>query len=793
MARTPVLLALASLAVVLSVAPVAGQCEPEWLPGPGVPGVSCAYSGDGLCGVRAMTKWDRDGAGPQPPVLVAAGRFNRAGNALAKNVALWNGEAWGALGSVAGRDVDALAVYGGQLYAGTSVSVPFYATSEVIHRWDGSAWIGVGSGITGYLQSGYGPGPPTKVSSVSAFALYQGQLIAAGAFSDVGSQPANNIVRWTGSSWQALGSGLGGASSACQSSHGRVRALAVYNGELYAGGNFGNGMNNVARWNGSAWNPVGSGVSGTSGVTGVCPTVSALAVHDGSLVAAGWFTSAGGQAASNVARWTGGQWVPLGTATPISALVVYKGHLFANAGEYPGPYMHRWDGASWVAVGASPGPGPYVRSLAVYRDELIAGGGFKTVGSKPATCIARWNGSTDKWSPMPGAPGRPPGPVRLLASYQGELIKIGTGWVTSASPEWGYDVAAQHPGTLQWRQLGDASGGLPPGTNPTCNSVAVHDGELFVGGNFTHMNGVPAKRIARWDGASWKPLHLGTTNTVLALVSYNGDLVAGGNFKYAGDQTVNRVARWDGAAWHAFGGGLAGSVSALAVHEGDLIAAGGDVGVPGQPAYNLMRWSGGAWQPVGGGVKLLRYAFGWYNIPASIGLGVHNGALIVGGITKAGGQPFSGAARWNGTTWSGMGPLWWYKGTFIDFRGDLVAAHYYNETARLDRWTGSTWEPLGGFGPYEQGWPPAATLHGQELVFAGEFAVAGGRISLGLARWGCACYPDCNHNGFLGGGDYTCFNAMYAQGHPYADCDGDGQLTPADFVCVQAKFVQGCP
>ena len=47
------------------------QCEPEWLPGKGVPGVNSK--------VYALTLWDPDGPGPAPTRLVAGGAFKIAG------------------------------------------------------------------------------------------------------------------------------------------------------------------------------------------------------------------------------------------------------------------------------------------------------------------------------------------------------------------------------------------------------------------------------------------------------------------------------------------------------------------------------------------------------------------------------------------------------------------------------------------------------------------------------------------------------------------------------------------
>jgi hypothetical protein len=105
----------------------------------------------------------------------------------------------------------------------------------------------------------------------------------------------------------------------------RVHALATFDDgggpALYAGGVFatagGAAASNIARWDGTSWTPLGSGMSGS---------VYALAVADlGSgpaLYAGGDFTSAGGLAANRIARWDGAAWSPLdgGTSSTVRAL-----------------------------------------------------------------------------------------------------------------------------------------------------------------------------------------------------------------------------------------------------------------------------------------------------------------------------------------------------------------------------------------------------------------------------------------------------------------------------------------
>lgn len=55
-----------------------------------------------------------------------------------------------------------------------------------------------------------------------------------------------------------------------------------------------------------------------------------------------------------------------------------------------------------------------------------------------------------------------------------------------------------------------------------------------------------------------------------------------------------------------------------------------------------------------------------------------------------------------------------------------------------------------------------------------------------------ACEADCDRNGELGVGDFTCFRALYLRGDPAADCDGDGGLSVGDFGCFRQRFLAGC-
>src|ERR1019366_1654117 len=115
-------------------------------------------------------------------------------------------------------------------------------------QWDGSAWSALGSGMD---------------HTVYALAMNGTDLYAGGQFNWAGAVSANYVAKWDGSAWSPLGSGLGASDGSPRC----VYALAVSGTNLYVGGEFttagGVTANNIAKWDGNAWSALGSGVNGT--------------------------------------------------------------------------------------------------------------------------------------------------------------------------------------------------------------------------------------------------------------------------------------------------------------------------------------------------------------------------------------------------------------------------------------------------------------------------------------------------------------------------------------------------
>jgi hypothetical protein len=319
---------------------------------------------------------------------------------------------------------------------------------------------------------GWGPLGAGMDNEVHVLALYNGDLIAGGSFTIAGGAEVGHIARWDGSAWHGLDAGTDGP----------VLALAVYDGELIAGGSFNTAGRasaaNIARWNGSTWSALDAGANGL---------VLALAVQNNDLIVGGHFTNAGGVAASNVARWDGASWDSLaaGLDQQVETLVVYHAELFAGgrfgaSGSLPEQNIARWDGVVWTPLGPSPDAPVY--TLAVFGDDLIVGGDFTAIGQLPVSHIASWNGAA-------------------------------------------------------WSALGAGAGNGVFG-------LTVYNDALIASGFFETAGEVAADFVARWDGSAWWPLGLGTDDAISAVVPYGGDLVAGGIFLNAGGAPANRIALW---------------------------------------------------------------------------------------------------------------------------------------------------------------------------------------------------------------------------------------------------------
>lgn len=551
-------------------------------------------------------------------------------------------------------------------------------------------------------------------------------LYVAGGFETAGGIKACGIARWDGRYWSSVGGGVN-KPSGC----GQVKALVVHDGELVAGGCFTTAgdatASNIARWNGSRWAPLGEGTDFD---------VFALTVYQGELIAAGNFTAAGGVTANRIARWNGESWSPLGSGLndAVGTLHVHNGELIAGgrftvAGGVKANQMARWDGYEWQSLGGgvTAGSNPNVSAFVSYGDDLVVGGFFTAVGGVACKNIAVWDGT--RWASVGEGMDAS---VLDLTLYNGELIAGGF-----------FEKAGGKPARHIARWDGEKWSPLASGLLGYVIAMTVYGDDLIATGSGTVAGGIRADNIARWGGTKWLPLGGAMDHCPYALVDFNGQLIAGGEFTYIDGVKCNGAARWDGSGWVRLADGVAGGkdatrIRALAVYKGEVIAGGNFTTAGGVSARNVARWNGKSWSPLGQGFNGQVHA-----------LAVCKGELVAGGtFTASGATTLNGIARWDGTAWAPLGSGvsgTWSPGVYCltVFGGDLYAGGLFikagGETVNhVARWDGVDWHSLAG-GMAGSGYPdvPVAALavFDGKLIAGGLFATAGGTHAVGIATW----------------------------------------------------------
>ena len=293
--------------------------------------------------------------------FVLAGEFTQAGGVGSNRIVRWDGTAFHNIGAGMSAKVSALAVLpDGDLVAGGDFTYVSGRLAPRVARWNGAEWSPLGSGLSASVKS--------------LLALPDGSLVVGGAFITAGGKSARGVARWNGSEWNSLGTGVSGGTASTPT----VYALArTPQGDIIAAGEFGAAGDtaalNIARWDGTTWSALGQGVNASSG------THRALALRvlpGGDLVVGGSFARAGGIDAKNIARWNGQAWSPLGSgvANPVYALQnLADGSLLAG-----GTGVVRWTGAQWEAFS----DGTDTRTIVqIPSGDIFIGGSIGLVGS----------------------------------------------------------------------------------------------------------------------------------------------------------------------------------------------------------------------------------------------------------------------------------------------------------------------------------------------------------------------------------------------------------------------------
>lgn len=322
--------------------------------------------------------------------------------------------------------------------------------------------------------------------------------------------------------WSPYGNGI---------EFGYVTSVLVYKNQLIAAGAFttsvGTWLGNIAKWNGSAWEPLGSGISGS---------IYAMTVYNDKVIVGGDFDTAGGVFRKYIACWDSTGWSSFSAEmpNPVYALTVFGGDLYAGtANNGILQCFWKWNGSSW----SFPGGGikrNFVSAFTNYNGSLILGGDFDSVGSTRALCVTGWSGGGFTAFGL-GING----PVFSLGTYGTYLLASGT--FSTAGTNHAERIAKWNGS--QWDSVGR---GITEGEMVL--SFYNYQGYLIAGGRFNSIDYVTAHNIAKWNGTSWSPIGQGLggyLSSVWSMCTYNNKLTAAGYFDTSGSVTVNNIAYWD--------------------------------------------------------------------------------------------------------------------------------------------------------------------------------------------------------------------------------------------------------
>lgn len=592
-------------------------------------------------------------------------------------------------------------------------------TAQCPRDWEhddvGFGVVGIVHALAEWDPDGAGPAPT--------------QVAVGGAFIQAGAMRARNLALWDPQAQQFLTLSVG--------TDGAIHAIAVdANNHLVIAGNFSKvdatAAQSIARWDGTAWHPYGAGIAGT---------VLALTLDaSGELIAGGSFSSAGAVSTDNVARWDAGTgaWTALGAglqqpASPSAAEVrtfavmpngdLIAGGVFEQSGSNTMNHMARWTGGNWVAHDTG----------LLFWDETI-----DLVAMPNGDLLATGDGgfvrvvilSNGQWTAATLDPGTPDSIVltannRIIASWSLSFRELVNGsWQSIGTIPYGYgsiDCMLPIPGA----QPDDLIlGGTTPsnGLMTFANGALIlepsfvagrmfcldagSEGQLYAGGAFIAVEGLPAQNIAELRDGSWQALGNGLAGSVVDIVAMSKTSVFALS-RPTGSQPY-LVSHWDGATWQAVAGGPSNPANIIKTMDGNLLV-GGDT---------LALFDGATWQTIPGATDI----FHIYQLS--------NGDIAAGGFSDSI-QNQARAGIWDGQNWTQTPGVNQVFDLCETGQGQLLLSGTFQNGSRLASWDGNTWQPIGGYSGF---------IYDLELLANGDVLIAGnldlvGHSETGLALW----------------------------------------------------------
>ena len=450
-----------------------------------------------------------------------------------KNIALWTGTEWQALGAGLGAPgvfdrVSALAWDSAtnRLFAGGDFD---HAGLRGVAVFRNGAWSSMASGPgTPSLQR---PGPIRAL----LWDASASRLVVGGAFTEVGGFGANRIASWNGQ-WSALAPGYSAQIRKVLTEEGGGQVfVAAAPGAIDGKNSLG-----LLHWNGSRWADIAGNLTYAS--PSQLGEIYDLAwdARDRTLYVGGRFTTIGGISADFVAAWRDGVWSPLGSGVngvvkslqwdETTRRLYVGGEFFGSKDDVAVGRVIYWSDGRWHGFGGT--ASGFVETMALDRTGqrlFVAGQSLNIDGGSGAIYV--WNGAA--WRAVPGT---------VNSDYRALLWEPGSQTLFASGP-FIFDAGDRWPvlawnGT-NWRSIGSPTGGTVPvdGLAWLPNQQALIATTVSVAGR----EGRPT--AWRWRGCGWSTRDLDFVGAVVppAIQLASGRAVFGGGFHEAAGRPARLV------------------------------------------------------------------------------------------------------------------------------------------------------------------------------------------------------------------------------------------------------------
>ncbi len=430
--------------------------------------------------------------------LYAVGDFSVEAGNNAKGFAMWDGMQWKAFPEIDNTDMYLLPSSTKMAVTSTTTNDVVYMCfmenyiktingkqMQNYCMWDGSHWHGLGYGVGSFFDDSH---PGKFDNKINDLAWGGSFLYAGGSFEYIGDDSIRYLAKWDPAAlqWSRLGtSGL--------SLPGAVKKLIYHNNALYIGGDFesadGIKVNNIVKWDGNKFIALGQGLSNPQ----YNAQINDMVFINDTLFAIGdeFFNTE-----NNIAFFDGTSWHPF-TSIPSApsygdaiSIAYYQGKLYAmsrngSVYEYDKPLD------KWNEIGSS-SSFPTYTSLHADKNYLYACGNFSEINNVSANNIARWDGTT--WSAM-GAGFNDP--VYDIYTNGNDIYASGDFLSSGDDTLW---CIARWNGT-KWVSLGSGIRRYPIAFNPGTGNVTTMIGTpygLYVGGTFNYAGSDYSNNLALW-------------------------------------------------------------------------------------------------------------------------------------------------------------------------------------------------------------------------------------------------------------------------------------------------------